>query len=258
MIFYFSATGNSLWVARELAREFGGTPVSVTEALRAGRTTYRLGAAERVFLVFPVHAWGPAVLAERFIGRLTLEGYDGQEVYLVCVCGDDCGRADRLARRALALRGIALTGAFSIQMPNTYILLPGFDVDADAVAAAKLRAAPGRLGEIIRSVREGRPSAALYERGAAAWLKTYLVRPLFIRFLMGRGARFRATGACVSCGLCARVCPTGNIALADDGRPHWGDACVRCLACVHRCPARAVEYGKATERKGRYRHPGLE
>ena len=136
MIFYFSATGNSLWVARELAREFGGTQVSVAEALRAGRTTYRLGAAERVFLVFPVHAWGPAVLAERFIGRLTLEGYDGQEVYLVCVCGDDCGRADRLARRALARRGIALTGAFSIQMPNTYILLPGFDVDADAVAAA--------------------------------------------------------------------------------------------------------------------------
>ena len=107
-------------------------------------------------------------------------------------------------------------------------------------------------------MREGRPSAALYERGAAAWLKTYLVRPLFLRFLMGRGTRFRATGACVSCGLCARVCPTGNIALADDGRPRWGDACVRCLACVHRCPARAVEYGKATERKGRYRHPGLE
>ena len=83
MIFYFSATGNSLWVARELARAFGGgAPVGVAEALKEGRTTYRLAGAERVFLVFPVHSWGLPTPVARFIERLREIGGGTVAAYL--------------------------------------------------------------------------------------------------------------------------------------------------------------------------------
>ena len=138
MIFYFTGTGNSRWVAEALGTAFDEPLVSIADALNEGKNAYPLGEREKVFFVFPVHSWGPAVLVPRFISRLILSGYKGQEVYFVCTCGDDCGYTDRIMRSILARRGIAVTGGFSVQMPNNYVLMPGFDVDSKMVETEKL------------------------------------------------------------------------------------------------------------------------
>ena len=93
MIFYFTGTGNSRWVAEALGTAFDEPLVSIADALNEGKdeNVYPLREREKVFFVFPVHSWGPAVLVSRFISRLILSGYKGQEVYFVCTCGDDCG-----------------------------------------------------------------------------------------------------------------------------------------------------------------------
>ena len=43
-----------------------------------------------------------------------------------------------------------------------------------------------------------------------------------------------------------------------DGTPHWNGRCAMCLSCLHRCPARAIQYAKATTTKGRYFFKKLE
>ena len=156
MIFYFTGTGNSRWVAGALGTAFDEPLVSIADALNEGKdeNVYPLREREKVFFVFPVHSWGPAVLVSRFISRLILSGYKGQEVYFVCTCGDDCGYTDRIMRSTLARRGITLTGGFSIQMPNNYILMPGFDVDSKEVETEKLKKAPERLKSIISFIKE--------------------------------------------------------------------------------------------------------
>ena len=57
---------------------------------------------------------------------------------------------------------------------------------------------------------------------------------------------------CTRCGLCARECPANNITLDGGSLPRWHGKCTMCLSCIHRCPVRAIEYGKATRSKGRY------
>ena len=81
-----------------------------------------------------------------------------------------------------------------------------------------------------------------------------MVYPLFTHFAIGSN-RFYATDTCISCGICAKVCPTGTISLSGDGKPEWADTCVQCVACIHRCPVRAIEYGTISLKKGRYHHP---
>lgn len=154
MIFYFTGTGNSRWVAEALGTAFDEPLVSIADALNEGKNAYPLGEREKVFFVFPVHSWGPAVLVPRFISRLILSGYKGQEVYFVCTCGDDCGYTDRIMRSILARRGIAVTGGFSVQMPNNYVLMPGFDVDSKMVETEKLEKATGTC----RRDRRGDPA----------------------------------------------------------------------------------------------------
>ena len=131
MIFYFTGTGNSLWVAKALSEALGEQLVSIAEELHKEKDGwgYPVRPDEKILFVYPVHSWGPAVSVTRFISRLTLNGYTGQSVYSVSTCGDECGYTDRLIGKALEKRAISLTAAYSVIMPNNYILLPGFDVD---------------------------------------------------------------------------------------------------------------------------------
>lgn len=240
MILCFSGTGNSLSVARMLAERLGDTVADIASAgaIAAG--------GERVIWVFPVYSWGmPPVVAE-YIAAQT--GMGDRPHYCVMTCGDDTGRADRLWRRAMRRAGATdLRGCWSVQMPNTYVLLPGFDVDTPAVARAKTDAAPARVDAIAALISRGSGVTDVVA-GGMPWIKSYVVYPFFRRFMMSPRP-LHATEGCVSCGKCARECPLGNIAMRG-GAPQWGGRCTLCLRCYHGCPRRAVAYGRATARKG--------
>lgn len=255
MIFYFSGTGNSLWVAKELSKAFGEPLLSVAQALKeSGDRVYNLREEEKIFFVYPVHSWGPAVLMHRFIDRLCLKGYDHQPVYSICTCGDECGYTEKKIYKWLASKGLSLTGSYSIEMPNNYVLLPGFDVDPVGVEQKKLRNAVLRVEQVIGAIREPRADK-LYKVGNMPFLKSEIIYPLFARYAI-RKNRFYATDDCISCGICVKRCPTDTISMRKGEKPIWRkDSCVQCVACIHYCPERAIEYGKVSIRKGRYHFP---
>ncbi len=240
MIFYFTGTGNSLWVAKALSEALGEPLVSIADELHKEKDgwVYPVRPDEKILFVYPVHSWGPAVSVTHFISRLTLNGYTGQSVYSISTCGDECGYTDRLIGKALEKRAISLTAAYSVIMPNNYILLPGFDVDDKDVEERKLQDAPARVAEIIEAIRE-HGQDALYHTGSMPGLKSYWIYPLFAHLAIGSNS-FRVTDACISCGLCERICPTGTISM-QAGKPVWTDTCVQCVACIHRCPVRPDE-----------------
>ncbi|NDV47335.1 ferredoxin [Paludibacter sp. 221] len=256
MIFYFSGTGNSLWVAKQLGAYFDEKLVSIADELNKEENNfqYHLADSEKVFFVFPVHSWGPAVLVLRFIEKMNLDNYSAQQVYAVCVCGDNCGYTDRIMQKELMQKNVLLTRTYSIQMPNNYILMKGFGIDTEEIKNEKLELAPSLIKEIEEDIQSGKHKN-LYVSGKKSFLKSRIVYPAFKNYALGRNSFF-ATDACTSCGLCARVCPTNTISLVNK-KPVWNNTCVQCTACIHRCPVRAIEYGKITRNQGRYHHPDM-
>ncbi len=267
MVFWFSGTGNSFAIAKRIAEALGESliPVAARMAeLEAGvwDGLLELAPGERIGFVYPVYAWGPPdmvlALARRL--RVRVGGQAGDRhageavgspfVYAVNTCGDEEGYATSVLRMALKAAALPLDSAFSLRMPNNYIL--GFDVDPKPVEQDKLRQAEHRLAALLPAIAERKRGVFALLPGAMPGLKTRLVNPMFKRFATNP-ARFRATEACTACGRCAQVCPTDNIRV--DTRPVWGKRCTQCLACIHHCPHRAIEYGKGTENKGRYVHP---
>lgn len=256
MVIYFSATGNSEFVAQSLGKLLGEEVFSVPR-IPENRRIPILRDGERLILVLPVHSWGPALPMVRFLRTWLPENKTGSSAWAVFTCGDDCAQAGELLGEELAIKGWRLSGCFSVQMPNNYILLPGFDVDPKSVERRKLDAAPERIASIARQIEAGDGNSdSLYVRGSWSGLKSRWIYPLFARWFVRR-VKFYATDACVGCGLCERVCPTGTVRLDTDKIPRWQGDCVQCLACIHACPQRAIEYGKATQGKGRYRFKTL-
>ncbi len=206
-------------------------------------------------MVFPVYAWGLPGIVKEFIEHTLPTLVDGgvEYIYAVMTCGDDMGYTDRLVDKALRRGGMTLSAAFSVLMPNTYVSLPGFDVDTPEVERAKMDAMPGRVEEIARAIKERRKIIDV-RRGAFPHLKTYAIRPLFNRFLMSDKYFHVMPERCIGCGECARQCPVGNIAMGPNKVPSWmGKDCTGCLGCYHACPRNAVQYGKWTKGKGQKR-----
>ena len=66
-----------------------------------------------------------------------------------------------------------------------------------------------------------------------------------------------ADDKCVGCGICAEVCPAGNITMAA-GKPAFGSECVHCFGCAHWCPQNAISLGRLKpDQKTRYKHPEI-
>jgi len=256
MVFYFSGTGNSYWVAKQVGKAFNEQPTSIANELDQVTNLYQysLRDDEKIFFVFPVHSWGPAVLVLQFIEKLHFDNYTSQDVFSICVCGDNCGKTDVIMQETLAKRNISLTQSFSIQMPNNYILMKSFGVDTPEAEKEKLANAPILIGEILLNINT-KSKVPIYVAGKHSFVKSRIVYPLFRRYALGRNSFF-ATDDCTSCGLCVKVCPTNTIFLTDK-KPVWSNNCVQCCACINRCPAEAIQYDNITQSQGRYKHPDL-
>jgi NAD-dependent dihydropyrimidine dehydrogenase PreA subunit len=253
MIFYFSGTGNSLNVARGIAREQGERLIPVCRALQKEEFEYALHPGELVGFVFPAHAWSPPKAVTDLVARLQLKNFLNNTIFAVCTCGGDPGAALRRLERALRRRLWRLDAGFSVNMPDNY--LPLFDADPPEAVQRKLKEADEAVRR-INTVLKTRPTGVVEDpAGRFPRLKTAVAGRLFRTFAMS-DRPFYATERCTSCGKCVKMCPVDNISLKN-GKPKWNGHCTQCMACIQRCPQKAIQYGKRTAARGRYVHPEL-
>ncbi len=247
MIFYFSGTGNSEWVAKFIARELNDELLFMPDEL-SGSMRYELMKGERLGFIFPCYAWGVPKFVENFVRRVEVENVT--YVYFIVTCGDDTGQTDSIFSAAVAAKGWDCMLGRAVQMPESYVCLPGFDVDPISREQEKYIRANDRLRQVVEDIIDGRGGFDTIP-GKMPWLKSRVVRPFFNRFLV-TPKYFKCNDKCIGCGKCVEACPFHNVSHDQTKRPVWGNRCVQCMRCYHVCPVHAIDWGAFTKNKGQY------
>jgi ferredoxin len=248
-VFYFSGTGNCLITAKKIAENTGGNLKSIAVAVRDVKVETD---ARKIVIVFPVYAWGPPVLVRRFVRKIA--DIRNKKVYVVTTFGGSAGATEDFILKDIEKKGGKVAAGLGIRMPGNCITLYG------AWPEGKQNKFFERFQERIKVVSDyiAQDKEGLHERSNFFINLVFsgLIYKAFISGLPNSDKKFRATDKCTSCGICQRVCPAENIELMG-GKPRWMGSCEQCMACIQWCPEEAIQHGKKTIERKRYRHPEI-
>ncbi|MCQ2509684.1 MAG: EFR1 family ferrodoxin [Lachnospiraceae bacterium] len=249
MIIVFSGTGNSRYIADMLGDLLNDEVVSANDYIRRRKaTTFK---SEKPFIfVSPVYVSAPPLVFTAFLEKCRFTG--SKKAYFICTCAGGMGASPYYWSAFAKKMGLEDCGTNQIIMPQNYIIY--FKTKREEINDVLIQRAAPKVLNIAQKIIAGKP---LEPSGMKKWeiiATRPIVKPYYKLFM--KTDKFYASDACISCGKCEKVCPLGNIRLKD-GQPVWGKTCTHCMACINYCPTAAIQYGKLTWGKPRYKGPGV-
>ena len=242
MIHYFTGTGNSYFIASQLA-----TSLNLSlHALKEGPVEDR---DPVVGIVFPVYFGDAPDFVTDALEGLTFPGTP--YLFAVATSGTSFGTAFQSIDNALQKKGQHL--AFAAHLAMVANSTPAVRQHI-AYAYEKLVTAEKALPQLVQKIKDRTSDRSLIKGSLmASFFRTSLGKSLGRRwFRLGVDA-----ARCVKCGLCVRLCPVGNLSLGMDA-VHMGKTCTYCLACLHACPKQAITIRERhILKEDQYHHPNV-
>lgn len=250
VIYYFTGTGNTLAIARNLAEELGDT--TLIPIPKAMQHQEMVADADAVGIAFPVYFLDMPPYVRKFVRNLRFAGRPF--VFGIANCGERPGPALYNLKALLEEKGTTLSAGFVFVMPENYIGPVDLMGDADRMQE-KYAGAKSRIAAIAAAIRERKTSLPEGSDSALLRFGGYITSTLMTS-IYRTPRRLHATDRCNRCGTCGRICPTNNITVTD-AVVVFGKNCTQCYACIHWCPKEAIEIGGRTKGKARYHHPDI-
>ena len=246
MILYFSATGNTEFVAKELAKRLNDECVNLLERFKTNdhSTLY----SEKPFIICaPVYVCEMPRFMSKYLKEQIFSG--SKDVYFIFTSGGYCGISGVLAKSIFKKKKMTYHGHAELRMPRNYIANDAYPLLSRPEVEERILESYKRLDGIAADIQAGKRLTArhvfLFET-----LITVPFNPVWCKLKL-TAKDFYTTDDCTGCGKCFKVCPLNNIAIKHK-KPVWGDQCTHCMACIANCPKRAIEYGNITQGKDAY------
>lgn len=249
-IFYFSGTGNSLQVSKDIAKQLGDTElISIPKIIDNNEIKVE---AEFIGIVFPVYMGGLPLLVENFMKKLKID--KTTYVFAVSTYGGMAGSVLEQVSHILEDKNVKLNAGLNIKMPGNYIVMYGAKTQENQNKAFEIEKI--KVKEIVDTIKAKK--ALGFEKNNSLIGK--VIGPLMDRKryeIHTKDKLFLAKDNCTGCGVCEKICGVANIEIKE-GKPVWKNKCEQCMACIQYCPKEAIEYGKKTIGRKRYRNPNVK
>ncbi len=241
MVFYFTGTGNSLYIAKQLDEN----RVSIPQALKSNNLYFQ---SEKIGIVCPIYGHEMPKMVKEFIKKVI---FQTDYYYIVLTYGALHGGAAELAQDYLKSVGKKADYITSIVMVDNF--LPNFDMTEQCAIDKKI---PENLAKIKADIVN---RVCKIEK---AGFKHKMIHKCYLAMVKHQDetvwAKFKVEDACGSCGICAKVCPANAIIISDGKAVHTNQNCQACYACVHACPQKAIGFTISEKNpNARYRNENI-
>ena len=244
-IYFFTGTGNSLNAAQNIVKAL---PECELIVIRKDTPLEVPTDYERVGFVFPNYSGGPPKMVANFIRNMKLPNQNNTYLFAVATYGGNAGSIIAQIGEQLKQRNWQLHyGAAILSYPNAVTIYP-------MIKGVRLftRIAEGRTKRVVKKiVTKQLLSIPVLKESAQKRYENYMAQ------IPNSDSGYHVNDACISCGICKKVCPAKNITI-DDGKPVFHHQCESCMACIQHCPKRAINYQDKTQKRGRYAHPDVD
>ncbi len=260
-IYYFSGTGNSLYVAKELCKMIPDSKLIPIVGVLDNEEIMTKG--EAVGFVFPIYFTTVPVPVRKFLEKLKIDS--AKYTFSVATRLGTFSVANVCVNRILRKKGINLDSQFVLNMASNSPtgLKPGKG-DEDWIKkinkekVLQLESEVQAKLNIIKKAILGRekilpkvifnPFSAVLER---------------IMYIITGNTKtqinFYTDSTCTGCGICEQVCLAKKIKMHEK-KPVWQKEvdCYYCYACFNFCPMQSILVkNKYTKKTGRYFHPDV-
>lgn len=267
-IFYFSGTGNSLFVAKELQKRIPESElIPIVCMLKRDKI---LSTGSTVGIVFPVHALTIPIAVSRFIKKIDLS--NAKYVFAVATRGGGTifygfKKINNLLRKQKKF----LSSEFIIDMysneSRTGTFIPPIESDIETIEQDALRKLDTIEEMILKKGNHREDIRDHKTKSGSNPISSFMIERLVLALMEiadhTKGANyFYHDDKCTGCGVCEKVCLSEKIKMVD-GRPVWQRdvLCYMCFACLNFCPVRSVQINDIpgvkshTKENERYSHP---
>lgn len=256
-IYYFSGTGNSLAVARDIAETLNARLIPVASTLAHGSIHSE---ADCVGLVFPIYDFKPPQMVEEFIRKL--EDIDAKYLFAVCTYGIAPSGSLKYLDKVIKACGGHLSAGFAVGMPHSGVGGGALtQVERESMFEnwkGRREAACEYISARKRGLIESSGLLLGFFHPRILRMMPSALKLVLLMLLKGTDSlAFTASEDCNGCGICARICPVHNIEMVSD-KPTWSDHCASCFACLHWCPKEAISLGGHDLNIKAYHHPDVK
>lgn len=246
MVLYFSASGNTEYIAKLIAKALDDECVNLLERIK--KQDYTRVCSKKPFVICtPVYVCEMPRFVRDYIKRLPFRG--NRNVYYVFTSGGYAGISGALARKLTLRKKMIYNGHAELKMPSNHIVSDAYPPTEPDDCRRRIKTATRAVREITETIKNGGKLRArhifLFEKALAL-----PVNVIWTKYKQP-SKDFFTTDKCVGCGKCSRLCPINNIHL-ENKRPVWEKPCAHCMACILNCPFEAIEYADITQKKDKY------
>lgn len=252
MIIYFSATGNSQYVAERIAQATGDNTVSITACMKDQQFQFEFYEGEFLGIVSPTYSWGLPEIVKEFLQKMNLNRKPSY-IWFIATYGTTTGQIGNFANEILQKQNVEISAYFSVKMPDTW--MPVFNLSKKEYVRKIKERAELQIDSVIDKIANHAMGDYMQRKVPMPIAKWFYNHEYDI---MRKTSHFHVEETCVGCGLCARNCLISAIDMVKQ-KPSWNTArCVMCLSCLHHCPKFAIQYGNKTKKHGQYVHAPVQ
>lgn len=232
IILYFTATGNSLYIARQLT-ETKEQLLSIPQMMKEGRYEFE---ADEIGLIYPIYGHMPPNMVRRFIKKAKLKA---AYKFAILTFGARKCNAVEIWDGVSTQAGNKFDYIATIMMVDNW--LPNFDMNVQKKMDKHIPENLRRITADIDKRRRWHEPVSDEERQMHAGFMFISGIDPEVGFLKRSEKCFTVTKNCTGCASCVNVCPHGNFKIVDNKAVMEGD-CDFCFACIQNCPQKAIRF----------------